>query len=204
MANFASLRGPVGMNRVFVRSGAPLEQHRWLAALQAGHSFATNGPLLDFRLEGKGIGDELTLPAAGRELTARVTLRSIVPVDHLEIVRNGEVIAELPLSGDRTSASVTIRLPAESSGWYLLRARGDRTAYPVLDVYPYATTSPIYVLVGARPIRSAVDAQYFLAWIARLEAAARAHTGWNSEAEKTQVLVTMRQARAEFERRDTQ
>ena len=28
MANFASLRGPVGMNRVYVRSGAPLDYRR--------------------------------------------------------------------------------------------------------------------------------------------------------------------------------
>jgi TolB protein len=64
MANFASLRGPVGMNRVFVRSGAPLEHRRWLAALKAGRSFATNGPLLGFTLDGKGLGDELTLGRA--------------------------------------------------------------------------------------------------------------------------------------------
>ena len=31
MANFASLRGPVGLNRVFVKSGTPLDQRRWLA-----------------------------------------------------------------------------------------------------------------------------------------------------------------------------
>jgi TolB protein len=202
MANFASLRGPVGMNRVFVQSGPPLNQHRWLAALQAGRSFATNGPLLEFKLEGKGIGDELSL-AGQRELTAHVSLRSIVPVDHLEIVRNGEVIAEVPLTGDRTSVSANVRVTAESSGWYLLRARGERAAYPVLDVYPYATTSPIYVLVGDRPIRSPVDAQYFLAWVARLEAAAAAHTSWNSEREKETVLETMRLARTEFEQRNT-
>ena len=34
MANFASLRGPVGMNRVYVRSGAPLGYHRWLDSPQ--------------------------------------------------------------------------------------------------------------------------------------------------------------------------
>ena len=54
MANFASLRGPMGLNRVFVRSGAPLDRGRWLAALKRGRSFATNGPLLGFTLEGRG------------------------------------------------------------------------------------------------------------------------------------------------------
>jgi hypothetical protein len=201
MANFASLRGPVGMNRVYVRSGRPLEYRRWLAALKAGRSFATNGPLLGFTLNGKELGDELRLSAGPQQLTAHVTLNSMVPVDHLEIVHNGEVVAEIPLPGDRTRVSTTIRLPVERSGWYLLRARGDAPAYPILDVYPYGTTSPIYVTVAGEPIRSAKDTEFFLAWIGRLERNVLASQDWNSEAERTQVLDSIRAARAEFERR---
>jgi TolB protein len=201
MANFASLRGPVGMNRVFVKSGAPLEHRRWLAALKAGKSFATNGPLLDFTLNGHGLGDALSLPAGGNELLARVTLRSNVPVDHLEIVGNGEVVASIPLQGDRTSVSTTVRIAAQRSGWYLLRTRGDGPAYPILDVYPYATTSPIYVTVGNQPVRSPDDATYFVAWIDRLRAAAEANQDWNSLQEKRRVLEQISQAAAEFERR---
>ena len=44
MTNYASLRGPVGMNRVFVRSGAKLDYRGWLAALKAGRTFVSNGP----------------------------------------------------------------------------------------------------------------------------------------------------------------
>jgi TolB protein len=201
MANFASLRGPVGMNRVFVRSRGPLEHRRWLAGLKAGRSFATNGPLLGFTLNGKELGDEVTLPAGKHELRAWVSLHSIVPVEHLEIVRNGAVVAEIKLPGDRTSVSTTVRVPASGSGWYLLRARGDGPAYPILDVYPYATTSPIYVTVGGEPIRSAADAEYFISWIDRLEGGVRASGDWNTEEEKAAVLQTLRQARTEFERR---
>src|SRR5262245_38201190 len=63
MANFASLRGPVGMNRVFVRTDGPLDHARWLAGLKAGRTFATNGPLLELTVGGKQVGDELMLPA---------------------------------------------------------------------------------------------------------------------------------------------
>ena len=202
MANFASLRGPVGMNRVFVKSGAPLKYRRWLAALKSGRSFATNGPLLDLTLDGRGLGDEVKLPAGEHQLTARITLHSNVPVDHLELVSHGEVIRAIPLSGHRTSVATTVRLPVRESGWYLLRARGDGPAYPVLDVYPYATTSPIYVSVGGKPVRSPRDAAYFLAWIARLEADAMANKDWNTEEEKSKVLESFRQARAEFESRE--
>jgi TolB protein len=200
MANFASLRGPVGMNRVFVKSGAPLEHRRWLAALKAGRSFATNGPLLGFTLDRKELGDELRLPAGGGELTARVSLRSMVPVDHLEIVGNGKVVAEIPLVGNRTSVSTTLKIPVQESGWYLLRARGDRPAYPILDVYPYATTSPIYVTVGGTRIRSSADAEYFIAWIDRLRTGVEANRDWNTQEEKSEVLTTLQRAREEFVR----
>jgi hypothetical protein len=201
MANFASLRGPVGMNRVYVRTGGALDQRRLLDSLRAGRSFATNGPLLDFRLAGRGLGEELALAAPGGDVTAHVWLRSNVPVDHLEIVGNGEVVREIPLTGDRTRADVDLRLPVHASGWYLLRARSDRAIEPVLDLYPYATTSPIYVTVGGAPVRSPEDAAFFLRWIGRLEAAARASTDWNSSAERDSALALIARAREEFERR---
>ena len=201
MANFASLRGPVGMNRVYVRTGGALDQRRLLDSLKAGRSFATNGPLLEFTLGGRGLGDELRLPVGSHELVARVSLRSNVPVDHLEIVGNGEVVREIPLAGDRTRADVEVRLPVRASGWFLLRARSDRAIYPVLDLYPYATTSPIYVTVGAEPVRSRDDAEYFLRWIARLDTAAGASRDWNTDAEREEALTLIGRARSEFERR---
>jgi hypothetical protein len=201
MANFASLRGPVGMNRVFAKLAAPFTHQRWLAALKAGRTFATNGPLLGFTLNGRDPGSELSLRPRDQQVVATVSLRSNVPVDSLEIVRNGAVIATVPLSADRTRASARITLPVRGSGWYLLRARGNGPAYPVLDVYPYATTSPIYVTVARQPIRSPRDANYFIAWINRLEAAANAHGDWNTEAEKREVLRLMGKAKEEFQAR---
>lgn len=201
MANFASLRGPVGMNRVFAKLTGPFTHGRWLAALKAGRTFATNGPLLGFTLNGREPGSELSLRPRDQGVIATVSLRSNVPVDHLEIVRNGVVIDTVPLSGDRTSATARITLPVRGSGWYLLRARGDSPASPVLDVYPYATTSPIYVTVARQPIRSPRDADYFIAWINRLESAANGHRDWNTEGEKREVLRLLEKAKEEFRSR---
>jgi hypothetical protein len=201
MANFASLRGPVGLNRVFVKSGSPLEHHRWLDSLKAGRSFATNGPLLGFTLNDRELGQELTLPDGGGDVTAKITLKSIVPIDTLEVVRNGAVAVTVPLTAQRTNVSLSVKLAVHESGWYILRARGAHPAYPILDAYPYATTSPIYVIVGGRPIRSPTDARYFIAWIDRLEAGAEAYQAWNAPAEKSLVLEEIRRARKEFEGR---
>lgn len=208
MTNYASLRGPVGMNRVFVRTGGPLDEALFLAGLKAGRSMATNGPLVELALRPRGSsgrwsepGDELALAAGGGELEARVSLRSIVPVDHLEIVRNGEVAASLPLAGDRTAADAAVTLPAAGSGWYLARAHAERSRHPVLDFYPFGTTSPVYVSVGGLPVRSPADARFFAHWIDRVRAAAEVHGGWNTAAEKDEVLGRLAEARGVFEKR---
>jgi len=62
MGNYASLRGPVGSNRVYAEvEPGPLKIAPWLAAIKVGHTFATNGPLLRFSLGGQKIGDEVRL-----------------------------------------------------------------------------------------------------------------------------------------------
>lgn len=108
------------------------------------------------------------------------------------------MVAALPLAGDRTAARVTVTLPVTESGWYLLRAYGDRAVLPVLDRYPFASTSPIYVRVGDAPVRSPADAAYFVRWLDRLVAAARADTGWNAAREQAAVLARFERARAVY------
>ena len=165
MTNYASLRGPVGMNRVFVRSGARLDYRGWLAALKAGRTFASNGPLLSFSLEGKEPGEEIALPKRPKRLTAKVSLRSIVPIEKLEIVSNGAVVATIPTRDGGLRADAEVPLRATGSSWYTLRAWSPTAREPVLDIYPFATTSPIYVTVAGtarskrrrRPVLSPVD-----------------------------------------------
>ena len=59
------------MNRVYVRSGV-LDQRRLLDSLEAGRSFATNGPLLQLSVENRGVGQELALPAGEHEHLRRL------------------------------------------------------------------------------------------------------------------------------------
>ena len=199
MANYASLRGPVGLGRVYVKSGRP-DYRAWLAALKAGKTFATNGPLLGFTLGGREIGSAIDLPKGGA-LEAVITLRSIVPVDSLQVVSNGRVIHSVALAGDRTRADAKVSLPVGASAWFTVRAFARHSRHPVLDVYPFATTSPIYVTVGGMPIRSAADARYFIRWLDQLEPQVRNHEGWNSAVEKTAVLDDIGRARAFYEAR---
>jgi TolB protein len=197
--NFASLRGPPGLVRVFVHSGAKLDHRSWLAALKTGRTFVTNAPLLEFSVAGRAIGEEIRVSSEMQQVPAVVAVRSTVPIDHLEIIGNGTVVATIPLDADRMTAHATVMVPVKGSGWYVLRAYSDRAETPVLDLYPFASTSPIYLRVGDQPVRAAEDAAFFVKWIERVEAGARASTLWNTPAEQADVLRKLREARAVFE-----
>jgi TolB protein len=201
MANFASLRGPVGMNRVFVRMpGGLLDEKTFLDALQKGRTFATNGPLLEFSLDGEQIGDEMAFDQPQSEVPFTAKMRSIVPVDHLEVVCNGKVAQTLKLDGARTASDITGTVAVPESGWCVLRASSDQAEYPVLDNYVYATTSPIYVSVAGKPTRSPEDAKYFAAWIDRVTESTAAYPDWNSAEEKKYVLGRLAEAKRIYER----
>ena len=201
MTNYASLRGPVGMNRVYVHSGAKLDHASWMRAIKAGKTFATNGPLLLLTADGKEPGDEIAFTLGTHAMNVRATMHSIVPVEHLELVQNGTVVASIPMSADHKSAAATVRVPVDKSGWITLRAWSEHASPPILDIYPFATTSPVYLTVAGIPPRSPDDARFFLDWVDRLREGAERHGAWNSAEEKASVLDLIARARAEFERR---
>ncbi len=198
MANYASLRGPVGMNRVFVNVAPSTSPASHLQALKDGHTFATNSALLGFELAGKQPGDTIEAKA-GAALSYHASLRSIVPMDHFEIVHNGRVIATLKLDGTRTSADVDGTIVADASGWLVLRAWNDHANPHVQDIYPYATTSPVYLTVGGAATKSPVDAKFFVRWLDRTLESASARTDYNSEHEKADTLEYLKTARTKFE-----
>jgi TolB protein len=201
MANYSSLRGPVGMNRVYAWvSEWPLDAATWLQALKKGRTFATNGPLIEFTLAGRKIGDELKFDGAQAAVPFTAKLRSIVPVDHFEVVCNGRVVETLKLAGARDSADITGTLPLKESGWCVLRASSDNAEYPVLDNYVYATTSPVYVTISGKAPRSPEDAKYFAAWIDRTIDTTSQYPDWNSPAEKEYVLKRLAEAKAIYEK----
>jgi TolB protein len=201
MANFASLRGPLGMNRVYARvPDGSLHIESFLEALKLGRSFGTNGPLLGFTLGGKQIGDELALRELEEKVPFTAALRSIVPLDHLEVVCNGKVAQTLKLDVSRTSSEIAGTLPIGESGWCVLRASSEGAEYPVLDNYVYATTSPIYVSVAGKAPHAPEDARYFAAWIERVTEATSAYPDWNSAEEKAYVLGRLAEARKIYEK----
>lgn len=200
MANYASLRGPVGMNRVFLNTGGEVNAEALKRALKQGRTVASNGPQLALQVDQKNVGDTLALSPGSHRLRYRAALRSIVPIDHLEIVHNGRVVASHKFGQQRTSADMEGEIDVDASGWILLRAWNEGADPLVFDLYPYATTSPIYVEVAGRPARSPADAEYFVRWMDRVISAAAARGDYNNATEKQQTLDYLRAARAVFEK----
>ncbi len=201
MGNYASVRGPVGLNRVYAEVPSPKDMpiniKEWLAAVKAGRTFATNGPLLRFSLGGQPIGGDVKLTQK-QDVHFQADLTSIVPLDHLQIICNGKLAQELKLDAARTTAHVEGSIPISTSGWCVLRAFSDQAEYPILDIYPYATTSPIYVTIEGAPLHAPEDAAYFVAWMDRLIAAANNNSSWNTEDEKVSVLRMFDEAKGKY------
>jgi TolB protein len=197
----APIRGQVGMDRVYALvPGEPVNLQAWLDSLKNGRTFATNGPLIEFTLDAHQVGDELKFDSAQAATQFTAKLRSIVPVDHLEVVCNGRVVRALKLDGAHESADIAGTLPLNQSGWCLLRASSDQAEYPVLDNYVYATTSPVYVTIGDKAPHSPEDAKYFVAWIDRTIDVTSHYPDWNSAAEKECVLKRLIEAKAVYEK----
>nr|WP_277622635.1 CehA/McbA family metallohydrolase [Sphingomonas telluris] len=197
MANYASLRGPVGMNRVFLDTGGDLSPAAAKNALKAGRTFASNGPLLGLEVEGRHPGDTIARNGTGK-VHYRVALRSPVGVDHLELVQNGRVVKSFKLKGKRQNLDAKGVLQVDNDGWLVLRAWNDGSDPQVLDLYPYATTSPIYFdLPGEHP-RNSADAGYFVAWLDRVIANASGRTDFRTARERDTTIEYLRNAREQF------
>jgi len=198
MANYASLRGPVGMNRVFLETGGDMRPEAIKTALKEGRTFASNGPLLGLEVDGKHPGGMISRSAPAK-LHYRVALRSPVAIRHLELVQNGKVVKSFSLAGDRRKFDGEGEVQADVAGWLLLRAWNEGADPQVLDLYPYATTSPIYLELPGGPRPDPVDAAYFAAWLDRVIADAASRTDYRNARERAETLEYLRTAKAKIQ-----
>ena len=109
--------------RVVVRTYARLEARTefsyaaWIEALRGGRTFVTNGPLLTLTVAELDPGSVLSVPAGGQSVRIRAEVRSTVPIEQLEILHNGHLIAVKEASGNRQAALLDIETTLAESGW---------------------------------------------------------------------------------------
>ncbi len=176
----------------------------YVKALLGGRGFVTNGPLLEFNAGSVIPGGEVILPAKGGTITLTGEMHSLVPLDRLELVHNGQIIERMALEGERKQARFSRTINVAESGWYTLEASAAGPVHPVEDSHPLAVTNPIYVVAGGRRIRNKTSADYFVRWIDKLIAMASAHSGWRSDKEREHVLQQFREAREVYVQRGSE
>jgi len=134
----------VGTTRAYVRPDGPFNWGSYFAALKAGRSFVTTGPLVDLVVAEQRPGD--VIAAGGREVGFTLGVYSAVPVDSVALVVNGRTVwsGVAPDSSGRRTYRGTVRLPA--GGWVAARVLGpDTKGWPAMAEYAFAHTAPIWI-----------------------------------------------------------
>jgi hypothetical protein len=161
---------PLGTNRVYVYCGKEFSSERWWEGLEAGRVFVTNGPLLRPLVRGETPGYVFHLDDGGpMKLEIGLNLATRVPVEYLQVVKNGSVDVEVRLD---QWAKTNGKLPPvvfDESGWFLVRAVTNNTR-----VYQFASSGPYYVERAGRPRVRRRSVEFFLDWIEAAEARIRA------------------------------
>jgi hypothetical protein len=138
-----------GIVRNYVKLDGPLNLDNWFASFKAGHTYVTNGPLLEFTVNGRGMGEELHVKKGTKlDVVVNTMLNPDVDkLDRLELVVLGDV-AETQTAQGKDRISMHPQLIAEHSMWVAARAYGSRQD-PMNTVI--AHSAPIYVVVDDEP-----------------------------------------------------
>lgn len=138
-----------GTVRFYVKVDGPLNLDKWFESYGKGRAFVTNGPLLDFTINGRGMGEELRVKK-GTKLDIAAVARmnpDVDTLDRLELVVLGDVTDTKAANG-KDSVELRKQITAEQSMWVAVRAHGGRQAANNMTI---AHTAPIYVIVDGEP-----------------------------------------------------
>jgi hypothetical protein len=160
---------PVGSNRVYVETKGSSSFDAWLSGIKGGTGFVSNGPLLEFHVDGHRAGEVVAFQGE-KTVKVRATARSILPFTTIEVVMNGRPVAHRlqliqanpPVDGVYTlETEATVRLTGSS--WLAARAFADPDVTPRLlprESSVFSHTSPIYFLQDGRKVREEASVVY--------------------------------------------
>ena len=144
---------PIGAVRTYghLLTDGPLTFESWAAAIRAGRTFVTSGPILELSVEGHEPGDVIRLRSSGRlEVVARARAAQAV-LNDVELVVNGRVVAA---TSAPEATELVLRDTVEVAGgaWIAARSRSRSEIHSAFATSMAAHTSPVYVEVAGRPI----------------------------------------------------
>ena len=133
----------IGTARVFAQQKQDSVQWApFIKAVKEGRSFVTNTPVLLLELGEKAKpGDVIK----GGEQSFSLYVTSAIPVENIELIINGEVAwaGGSIKAGASKTFNGEVKLP--KGGWIAARAHGGNSSWPLMDSYPFAHTSPIWI-----------------------------------------------------------
>jgi len=144
----------VGAVRTYAHIRGVFSYEAWMKAVEAGRTFVTYGPLVEFAVEGKGPGAEIRMTATGGTVHVGWQVASVtVPMSRVELVRNGEIVesARVRPWQDRGRWSVKV----ERSSWLALLVRGHYRDKPEIVA---AHSSPVMIPVKGSAFYAEADA----------------------------------------------
>ena len=157
---------PVGGSRTYARllPDEPFTFDNWGKAVRAGRTFVSNGPLIGMTVEGREMGEEISLPSGGGTLEVCAEACSVWPIRRLEIIVNGRVVDATSAAKGRTQLSLKSKVAVDSSSWVAARCVSGLAKHMVMmGAGPLgAHTTPVYVNVGGQKQFSPSDAMYML------------------------------------------
>ncbi len=132
----------IGATRIYVKPEGKLTVASYLKAIKSGKSFVTNGPLLEFSVADKEIGDIILTKR--NKVSWNLNVHSPIPYDKAEIFVNGEVVWTKESSHKVGTQNFKGSVKVPIGGWVTVRVSGGATSWPLMDSYPFAESSPIW------------------------------------------------------------
>ncbi len=153
----------MGSIRTYAYLGdAPFTFDAWGEAIKAGRTFASTGPLLDLRVEGRRPGDVIDLPTGGGTLAVEVVAESLAPLATIEVIVNGQVVATAQPEPGALSTTMRAQVPVAGSGWIAARCTSDQSGWALSTRGVAAHASPVYVVVDGAELYNPSSATYML------------------------------------------
>ena len=145
---------PVGAVRAYVHllSDDPLTFDTWAAAVRAGRTFVTSGPILELAVDGHEPGDVIRMRSAGR-LEAAVRVAGRPAGDHGPRADRRRAGGGRRRRGQRGVTALELHETVEigAGAWIAARSRSANVIESAFTTSMAAHTSPVYVEVDGRP-----------------------------------------------------
>jgi hypothetical protein len=164
--NWRGINRIPGGSRQYVNVGSTFTWERWMERYREARSFATDGPLLAFEVNGQGMGEEIRAPE-GRPYQARLVaeVHSRVPLEKIELLRNGEVIETKAIDSQLRSFRIEHEAEVRESSWFAARVFGPPARG--LTGPARAHSSPVWVSFDGRPTLVKRDLETAIRWTDR-------------------------------------